>query len=74
MNYNEERLKALFSAYGNIESCKLMIDKSTSMALLPFPSRQTAHLTFLEMSLGYGFVKYSDPDSSAKAIEMLNGS
>jgi len=30
MSYNEDRLKALFAPYGTIESCKLMIDKSTS--------------------------------------------
>lgn len=51
----EERMRNMFSPFGTLESCKLMIDKHT------------------KQSLGYGFVRYVNPDSSQKAIDSMNG-
>eukprot|EP00455_Lapot_gusevi_P004826 TRINITY_DN119_c0_g1_i13.p1 TRINITY_DN119_c0_g1~~TRINITY_DN119_c0_g1_i13.p1 ORF type:complete len:354 (+),score=97.75 TRINITY_DN119_c0_g1_i13:77-1063(+) len=52
---SQDDLHKLFAPYGNIISCKLIVDKNTGM------------------SLGYGFIKFSDESEAEKAIQHLNG-
>merc|ERR1739838_380515 len=61
----QEEIRSLFASIGEVESCKLIRDK-TSDPLNPaaVPAGQ---------SLGYGFVKYVKADDAEKAITTLNG-
>jgi len=53
----QEEIRSLFSSLGDVESCKLIRDKTTGTG----------------QSLGYGFVNYKEPESAEKAINTLNG-
>ena len=63
--------KTMFSPYGEIESCRIIMDKATGMS----PSFVDLHVTYpvVGQSQGYGFVKYTSEDGAQKAIQMLNG-
>lgn len=54
-DFDDTRLRALFVAYGEISSCKIMVDVDTGV------------------SKGFGFVRYHEAQSAAKAIEAMNG-
>lgn len=54
-NLTEGNLATLFSPYGTLEECKIVIDLETGR------------------SRGYGFVKYLDDESAARAKTHLNG-
>ncbi|KAI5699271.1 hypothetical protein M8J76_011404 [Diaphorina citri] len=58
----QEEMKSLFSSVGEVESCKLIRDKTTDTTLADFTQ-----------SLGYGFVNYHRPEDAEKAINTLNG-
>jgi len=51
---DEERLRKEFSQYGNIKSCKIMLDENGN-------------------SKGFGFVCFSNPEESQRAITEKNG-
>nr|WOP32311.1 elav-like protein [Spadella cephaloptera] len=61
----QEEIRSLFASIGEVESCKLIRDKTTDpLNPAAVPAGQ---------SLGYGFVKYVKADDAEKAINTLNG-
>lgn len=60
----QEEIRSLFSSIGEVESCKLIRDKSNDPLN---PSSVPGQ------SLGYGFVKYVKAEDAEKAINTLNG-
>ena len=60
----QEEIRSLFSSIGEVESCKLIRDKSNDPLN---PSSVPGQ------SLGYGFVKYVKADDAEKAVNTLNG-
>ncbi|XP_058974698.1 protein elav-like isoform X2 [Musca domestica] len=64
---SEDEIRSLFSSVGEIESVKLIRDKSQ-----PFldPLNPTATKG---QSLGYGFVNYVRPQDAEQAVNVLNG-
>ncbi|CAG0914833.1 unnamed protein product [Notodromas monacha] len=59
-NMNQETIRALFSQIGEVESCKLIRDRS--------PGSESHG-----QSLGYGFVNFHRAEDAEKAINQLNG-
>jgi len=57
-NMTQEEIRSLFSSIGEVESCKLVRDKSSENSL--------------GQSLGYGFVNYKCPEDALRAINQLN--
>lgn len=65
----EEEIRSLFSSIGEIESVKLIRDK-TQIAFID-PLNPTAPPK--GQSLGYGFVNYCRPQDAEQAVNVLNG-
>ncbi|CAG0920568.1 unnamed protein product, partial [Notodromas monacha] len=59
-NMNQETIRALFSQIGEVESCKLIRDRT--------PGSESHG-----QSLGYGFVNFHRAEDAEKAISQLNG-
>lgn len=63
----EEEIRSLFSSVGEVESVKLVRDKSV---MFPNPINPTGPKG---QSLGYGFVNYVRPQDADQAVNVLNG-
>jgi ELAV like protein 2/3/4 len=63
----EEEIRSLFSSVGEVESVKLVRDKSVVFPS-PFPG-----VPAKGQSLGYGFVNYVRPQDAEQAVNVLNG-
>lgn len=63
----EEEIRSLFSSVGEVESVKLVRDKSV---IIPNPLIPGAAKG---QSLGYGFVNYHRPQDAEQAVNVLNG-
>lgn len=63
----EEEIRSLFSSVGEVESVKLVRDKSV---VFPDPLNPGAPKG---QSLGYGFVNYTKPQDADQAVNVLNG-
>ncbi|VDM01921.1 unnamed protein product, partial [Schistocephalus solidus] len=62
-NMTQEEIRSLFASIGEVESCKLIRDKTTSNLFYPLQGQ----------NLGYGFVNYVNAKDAEKAIATLNG-
>jgi ELAV like protein 2/3/4 len=63
----EEEIRSLFSSVGEVESVKLVRDKSVIFANPINPTAPKGQ------SLGYGFVNYHRPQDAEQAVNVLNG-
>ena len=63
----EEEIRSLFSSVGEVESVKLVRDKTV---IFPDPLNPG---TPKGQSLGYGFVNYAKPQDADQAVNVLNG-
>lgn len=63
----EEEIRSLFSSVGEVESVKLVRDKTV---VFPDPLNPGAPKG---QSLGYGFVNYVKPQDAEQAVNVLNG-
>lgn len=63
----EEEIRSLFSSVGEVESVKLVRDKTV---IFPDPLNPGAPKG---QSLGYGFVNYTKPQDADQAVNVLNG-
>lgn len=63
----EEEIRSLFSSVGEVESVKLVRDKTV---VFPDPLNPGAPKG---QSLGYGFVNYTKPQDAEQAVNVLNG-
>lgn len=63
----EEEIRSLFSSVGEVESVKLVRDKSVIIANPLVPGAAKGQ------SLGYGFVNYHRPQDAEQAVNVLNG-
>lgn len=63
----EEEIRSLFSSVGEVESVKLVRDKSVIIANPLIPGAAKGQ------SLGYGFVNYHRPQDAEQAVNVLNG-
>jgi hypothetical protein len=78
-NLTEVDLRNLFTPYGEISHCKLVLDKITGTPnpCSGFTSSHVIHdgcsLNITGASAGYGFVKYTADEGAHKALSALNG-
>lgn len=63
----EEEIRSLFSSVGEVESVKLVRDKSVVVPNPLIPGATKGQ------SLGYGFVNYHRPQDAEQAVNVLNG-
>jgi hypothetical protein len=66
---SNDEVQQMFSAVGELASCKLVKDKITSMCVLIFIVQHH----FVDQSLGYAFVNYVHVEDAAKAVANMNG-
>lgn len=63
----EDEIRSLFSSVGEVESVKLVRDKTVIFADPLNPAAPKGQ------SLGYGFVNYTKPQDAEQAVNVLNG-